>query len=288
MYKHLPATAPNTELPASTSKEGKEVESRSADGPTSVEEHWGIAVWADPSCPMCPLWDFLLGDSAAPSQTTPLTSKRSGVSKWKRMSKWKRNPHLLQQQQAPEEKSTKRAPQQAPEEKSIKWAPQQAPEEKSTKWAAQPWVQKFEAKVLAFDTWCSGPLLRERLFVHLEAWGASTVLEQSILYRTGVAAGSAMESQGISSAAGAAVMSLALVAGFGLLGLFVLFRLAKCACRSRKVESERQVTPTNGGAKENNKTNENGETKKKEKDKTKKNAPNSGRKSNGKNAAGAR
>merc|ERR1712113_454081 len=74
--------------------------------------------------------------------------------------------------------------------------------------------------------------------VHLEAWGASTWLEKSNVVS---AIRSAMENVGISSATGAAVVRLALVAEFGLLSLLVLW---KCASRSRTIKRETpEVTP---------------------------------------------
>jgi len=93
----------------------------------------------------------------------------------------------------------------------------------------RPYVQMAEEKVIAFDILCSGPKLREASGIasFLEKWGVN------------LAAVSAAKSVGMSSIAATAMMSLALVADFGLLALFLLWRLSKTFCQKADVRDKR-------------------------------------------------
>lgn len=109
-------------------------------------------------------------------------------------------------------------------------------------------VQQLEVNAIAFDRWCSGPLLRQRLSVHLKGLGVLAHLEKFQAY-----AGSVAEGVGLSSVAASAIMSLALVADFALLALFVLWRLCKCVRgpdqnpRQKRID-EIKKSKENGGA----------------------------------------
>jgi len=109
-------------------------------------------------------------------------------------------------------------------------------------------VQQLEVNAIAFDSWCSGPLLRQRLSVHLKGLGILAHLEKFQAY-----AGSVAEGVGLSSVAASAIMSLALVADLALLGLFVLWRLCKCVRgpaqnpRQKRID-EMKKSKENGGA----------------------------------------
>jgi len=109
-------------------------------------------------------------------------------------------------------------------------------------------VQQLEVNAIAFDQWCSGPLLRQRLSVHMKDLGVSAYLEKAQAYAISIA-----EGVGLSSLAASAIMSLALIADFALLALFVMWRLCKCVrgspqpdSRQKKID-EIKKTKENGG-----------------------------------------
>lgn len=107
-------------------------------------------------------------------------------------------------------------------------------------------VQQLEVNAIAFDKWCSGPLLRQRLLGYLKGLeeglekagfsGVLSYLEKAQAYAVSVA-----EGVGLSSLAASAIMSLALIADFALLGLFVVWRLCKLVGGSGSSSRQKKI-----------------------------------------------
>jgi len=137
----------------------------------------------------------------------------------------------------------------------------------------RPYVQMAEEKVIAFDILCSGPKLREASGVasFLEKWGVN------------LAAVSAVKSVGMSSIAATAMMSLAIVADFGLLALFLLWRLSKTFCQKADVRDKRVEAMQKKVAEAQGKSSSGSGSKGKKGAKT---PPTSGSKKNGRKSSG--